>query len=110
MPPGCFIVRVPEAEANDNSVTQTNDVKPNPAPKICSFSGTQMSAHCTLRFMAGTLQLPWLPLPSMGMCSATNGPHGFTAVINYTLGFCLVNVDFCKQPVGAQAGRASDSH
>lgn len=110
VPPGCFIVRVAEAEANNNSVTQTNDVKPNPATKISSLSGTQMSAHCTLRFKPGTLQLPWLPLPSVGMCLATNGPHGFSAIINYILGFCLVNGDFCKQPVGAQAGGASDSH
>lgn len=58
-------MRVVEAEADNNSVTQSNYVKANPAPKISSLSGTQMSAQCTLKFVPGTMQLPWLPLPGV---------------------------------------------
>lgn len=71
VPPGCFIVRVAEAETNNNSVAQSNNVKPKPATKICFLSGTEISAHSSLRFVSGTLQLPLLPIPGVGMCLAT---------------------------------------
>lgn len=101
------------AGVNAHSVTQLNDVKLNPTSKISPLAGTQMSAQTMHRKVCA-----WHLAAAPGSCYRYMNYLGYKWTMWH---YCSnkshsglmsgvhINVDFCKQLVGAQVSRASDS-